>query len=163
MRSSSYSSLTSTLHQSITTMDIDDTMDDSGQNMMHQTNDKICIGENAKVAQHDPNFENADEGDDEEHLEAPHRPILAVNVSNNNARIRQSENVLEGHTRSRPRSSFVPFDRNCRKQRIIFNRCYQVDLQTLKRGQELYTDPCGININLMLLISQLMWIITPGK
>ena len=49
-----------------------------------------------------------DEDDDEEHLEAPHRPILAVNVSNNNAHIFQIENVIEGHTRSWPRSSFAP-------------------------------------------------------
>ena len=68
-------------------MDSNDTTDDSGQNFMHQTNDKICIGENAKVTQQDPDFENANEGDDEEHLEAPHHPILASNVANNNARI----------------------------------------------------------------------------
>ena len=37
-------------------MDIDDTTDDSGQNLMHQTNKKIRIGENAKVTQHDPYF-----------------------------------------------------------------------------------------------------------
>ena len=32
------------------------TTDDSGRNLMHQTNDEICIGENAKVTQHDPDF-----------------------------------------------------------------------------------------------------------
>ena len=47
---------------------------------MHQTNDKIRIGESAKVTQHDPEFGNADEGDDEEHIEAPHCTIIAVNV-----------------------------------------------------------------------------------
>ena len=52
MRFLLYSSLTSTLYKSITTMDSNDTMDDSGQNLMHQTNDKIYIGENAKVTQH---------------------------------------------------------------------------------------------------------------
>ena len=45
---------------------------------MHQTNGKICIRENAKVTQHDPEFENVNEGDDEEHLESPRRPILAI-------------------------------------------------------------------------------------
>ena len=87
MRLSSDLSLTSTLHQSTTTMNIDDTTDDSDWNLMHQTNDAIRIGENDKVTQYDPYFENADVGDDEEHLEAPHRPILDVNVSKNNARI----------------------------------------------------------------------------
>ena len=38
-------------------MDIDDKTDDSGWNLMHQTNDRIRIGENAKVNQHDPYFE----------------------------------------------------------------------------------------------------------
>ena len=61
-------------------MDSDDTTDDSGRNLMHQTNDKICIGENAKVTQHDPQFDNTDEGDYEEHLEAPHLSILDLNV-----------------------------------------------------------------------------------
>ena len=54
---------------------------------MHQTNDEIRIVENTKVTQHDPDFENADEGDDEEHLEGPHRPILAVNIAKNIAHI----------------------------------------------------------------------------
>ena len=57
-------------------MDSNDKRDESGQNLMHQTNDKICIGENAKVNQHHPDFENANY---EEHLEAPHFPILEVN------------------------------------------------------------------------------------
>ena len=57
-------------------MDICDTTNDSGRNLMHQTNDKICIGENAKVNQNHPDFENANY---EEHLEAPHFPILEVN------------------------------------------------------------------------------------
>ena len=114
-------------------MDICDTTNDSGRNLMHQTNDKICIGENAKVTQHDPDFENTDEGDDEEHLEAPHHPILAVNFAKNNDRIRQREKLPGGHTRSRPCSSFAPFDSNCPKQRTIFNHCDQVDLQTLER------------------------------
>ena len=144
-------------------MDRDVTTDDSVRNLMHQTNDKICIVENAKVTQYDPDFENANEGDDEEHLEAPHRPILAVEFSNNNDRNCQRENLLEVHTRSRPRSSYAPFDSNCPKQRRIFNRCDQVDLQTLERRQELYTDPRGININQMLFIAKLMWIVTPKK
>ena len=61
-----------------------------------------------------PNI-NANEGDDEEHLEATHHTILAVNVASNNARIRQSENVLKGHTRTQPCSSFALFDSNCPK------------------------------------------------
>ena len=61
-------------------MDSDDIMYDSGRNLMHQTNGEIIIRENAEVTQHDPEFKNADEGDDKEHLETPHRPILAVNV-----------------------------------------------------------------------------------
>ena len=141
----------STVHQSITTMDSIDTPDNIGQNFMHQTNDEICIGENSKVTQHYPYFRNADVGDNEDHLEAPHRPILAVNVEKNNAHIFQSKNVLEGHTRFQPRSSFSPFDSNCPKQRRIFNFCDQVDLQTIERGKGLYTGPCGININLILL------------
>ena len=82
---------------------------------MHQTNDGICIGENAKATQHDPYFKNSNEVDDEEHLEAPHCPILDLNVSKNNARVFQSKHLLEGHTRSWPRSSFAPFDSNCKK------------------------------------------------
>ena len=144
-------------------MDIYDTTDDSGRILMHQTNDAIRIGENAKVNQHDPDFKNADVGDDEEHLESPHRPILSANDTNNNDCICQSENLFEGHIRSRPRSSFATFDSNCPKQQRIFNPCDQVYLKTLKRGQELYTDPRGININIMMLICQLMWIVTPGK
>ena len=97
-------------------MDSDDTTDDSGRNLMHQTNNEIRIGKNARVTQHDPDFENDNVGDDEDHLEAPRQPVIDVNVANNNARICQSENVLEVHTRSQPRSSFAPFDRNCPKQ-----------------------------------------------
>ena len=137
-------------------MDSDDKKDDSGRNLMHKTNDEIRIGENAKVAQHDPEFENADVGDDEEHLEAPYLPILALNFAKNNALILQSKNFLEGHTRSRPHSSFAPFDSNCPKQQRIFNCWDQIDLQTLECVQELYTCPRGININKMLLISQLI-------
>ena len=110
------SSLTSTLHRSITTMDIDDATDDIGRNLMHQTNDEICIRENAEVTQHDPDFEKSDVGDDEEHLEAPHCTIIAVNVANNNAHILQRKNLLEVHTRSWSRSSFPPFDRNFPKK-----------------------------------------------
>ena len=112
-------------------MDSNDTTDDSGRNSIHQTNDEFRIGENAKFTQHYPYFENSNVGDDEEHLEAPHRLITDVNVAKNNARICQSENVLEGYTRSRPSSSFAPFDSSCPKQQIIFNICDQVDLQTL--------------------------------
>ena len=79
-------------------MDSDDTTDDSGRYLMHQTNDDIRIGENAKVTQHDPYFENFDVVDDEENIESHHHPILAVNVANNNTCICQRENVLEGHT-----------------------------------------------------------------
>ena len=128
-------------------MDSEDKTDDSGRNLMHQTNDEIRIGENAEITQHDPYFEKANVGDDEENLEAPHRPILDVKSAKNNARIRQIKNVLEGHTRYRPCSSFAPFYSNCPKQQRIFNRYDQVYLQTLKRGKELYTDPCGISIN----------------
>ena len=111
---------------------------------------------NAKVTQHDTDFENNAVGDDEEHLEAPHCPILDINVAKNNACISQSENVLEVHTRSRPRSLFSPLDSNCPKQQRIFNCWDQIDLQTLECVQELYTCPRGININKMLLISQLI-------
>ena len=62
-------------------MDSDDTTDDSGRNLMHKKNDEICIEENTKVTQHDPDFKNADVGDVEEHLEAHHIPILDVNVA----------------------------------------------------------------------------------
>ena len=71
-------------------MDSDDTTDDSGRYLMHQTNDDIRIGENSKVTQHDPDFENCAVGDNEKHIEAPHSPILAVNVAKTNARIFQS-------------------------------------------------------------------------
>ena len=60
-------------------MDSDDTMDDRARHLMHKTNDEIRIGENAKVTQHYRYFEDANVCDDEDHLEAPHRPILAVN------------------------------------------------------------------------------------
>ena len=80
-------SLILTLDQSITTMDSDDTTDDSSWNLMFQTIEEIRIGENTKVTQHDPDFENADEGDDEEHIEGPHRPILAINIAKNIAHI----------------------------------------------------------------------------
>ena len=116
-------------------MDSDDTMDDSGRNLMHQTNDEVRIGENAKVTQHDPDSKNSDVGDDEEHLEAPHHPILSVNVTKNNACICQSKNVLEGHTRSRPRNYFPPFDSNCPKQQRIFNFYDQVDLKILNTNK----------------------------
>ena len=39
----------------------------------------------------------------------------------------------------------------------------QVDLQTLERGQEIYTDTCGININQILFIGQLLCIVAHGK
>ena len=80
-------------------MDSDEKTDDSGRNLMHQTNDKICIGENAQVTQHDPESKNAN---DKEHFEAPHRPILDVNVVKKSARVHQSKILLEGHTRYRP-------------------------------------------------------------
>ena len=118
---------------------------------------------NAKVTQHDPDFENANVGDDEEHLEALHRPILTVNVAKINTCIHQRKNVLEGHTKSCPCTLFSPFDSNYPKQQIIFNHCDIVYLKTIERGQELYTDPRGININRMIFIGQLMWIVTPGK
>ena len=37
-------------------MDSNDTTDDSGWNLMYQTNDEIHIRENAKVTQYDPDF-----------------------------------------------------------------------------------------------------------
>ena len=144
-------------------MDSDDAKNDSGRNLMHQTNDESRIRKIHKVTQHDPYLENADEGDDEDHFEAPHSSILSVNVAKNNYRILQRKNVLEGHTRSWPHSSFAPFDSNCSKQQIISNFCDKLDLQTLERGQKLYTYPRGITINLMLLVVQLIWIVTPGK
>ena len=91
-------------------MDSDDTTDDISRNLMHQTSDKIHIGENAKVIQHDPDFENADY---EDHIEAPHCPSHSVNSVKNNARIFQSKTVLEGYTRYWPHSSFAPLDSNC--------------------------------------------------
>ena len=51
-----YYSLTSTLYQLVTTMDSDDTSDDSDWNLMHQISEEIRIGENAKVTQHVPEF-----------------------------------------------------------------------------------------------------------
>ena len=144
-------------------MDIDDKNDDSGRNLMHRTNDEIRIGENAKVTQHDIGFKDDDEGNNEYHIESTHPPILAVNITKNNAHICHNKNLLKGHKRSQPRSSFPPFDINCPKQQIIFNSCDQVDLQNLERGQKIYTYPCEININLMMLIGQLMWIVTLGR
>ena len=85
-------------------MYIDDKTDDSGQNLMHQTNDEIHIGENAKVIKHDPEFVNIDEGENEDNLESTHRLILAINVIENNARICNSKNVPKIYTRSQPRS-----------------------------------------------------------
>ena len=76
----------------------------------------MCMGENAKFTQHDPDFENAHGGDDEEHIEAPHHLILDLNVTKNNACISQIKNILEGHTRSRPCSSISPLDSNCPKK-----------------------------------------------
>ena len=98
---------------------------------MHQTNAGTCIGENVKIAQRDPEFENDNEGDGVEHLESNHCPPLAVNVANNNYHIRHNENVLEGHARSPPPSSLAPYDSNCPKQLRILNCCEQVNLQTL--------------------------------
>ena len=80
-------SLTSNLHQYSITMNNDGTTNDSGHNLMHQTNDKIGMGENAKVTQQYSDLENANKGYNEEHLEVPHSLILAVNVANNYTRI----------------------------------------------------------------------------
>ena len=125
----------------------DGTTDDSGWNSMHQTKDKIRIGENAEVTQNDPDFENKDEVDDEENIELPHHPIIALNFAKKDACICQRNNLLKGHKNSRPRSSFSTIDVNCPKKQIILNCCDEVDLQTLKRVHKLYTDPRGININ----------------
>ena len=92
-------------------MDSDDTTDDSSRNLMHQTNDIICIRENAKVTQHDPEFENAN---GEDNIEAPHRPIISVNIKK--TYIFQGKNLLEGRTRTWPRPSFDTLDSNCPKQ-----------------------------------------------
>ena len=91
----------------------DDTTDDSGQNLMHQTNEKKLSERNYKVTQHDTYFENSN---DEDNLEAPHRPIIYINFVEKNARISQSKIVLEVHSGSRPCSSFDPLDSNCTKQ-----------------------------------------------
>ena len=80
---SSDSPITLTLHKSITAMDSDDTMDDSSQNLMHQTNDEILIGESSIVTQHYSDLENSNVGDDEEYLDAPHCPIFSINVAKN--------------------------------------------------------------------------------
>ena len=50
----------SSLYKSITTTDSNDTMNDGSRNLMHETNDNICIRENAKITQHDTEFENSD-------------------------------------------------------------------------------------------------------
>ena len=102
-------------------MDSDDTIDDSGLNLMHQTNDKIRIRENSKGSQHDPEFENAN-------LEAPYCPILAVNFIKSTllfVREKIYSKVIQG---SWPCCSFSPLDINCPKQRRIFNPCDRVDL-----------------------------------
>ena len=73
----------------------DDTTYDSGRNFMHKKNDEIRIREYEKVTQHDPYLESADVGDDEENLEAPHRPNIAVNVVKNNDCIHQIK-IIQG-------------------------------------------------------------------
>ena len=129
---------------------------------MHQVNSGIRIEDNVKISQHGPEYENSNKGDGGEHLELPHRPPLASNISDKTF-IRHNNNVLEGHARSWPCSSFAPYDSNCQNQHIKYNRCEQVNLQTLERGQELCIDPRGININKILFISQLVWFVTPRK
>mmetsp|Transcript_22253 Transcript_22253/g.27288 ORF Transcript_22253/g.27288 Transcript_22253/m.27288 type:complete len:441 (+) Transcript_22253:151-1473(+) len=64
--------------------------------------------------------------------------------------------------RNRPRPSFIPHDLNCNKIRRIMNKSTQVDLSTLERGRDLHMNTQGINLNRILLIGQLMWIVTPG-
>ena len=74
------------------------------------------------------------------------------------------QEIRADEPRIRPRFSFNPNDSNCNRTRRILNRSTLVDLQTLERGQDLYLDPPqDINLNRMLLIGQLMWIVTPGK
>ena len=125
--------------------------------------DEICTGGNLKITQHDPGFENANEGDNGEHLESTHFPPLALNVANKNSCICHSNNLLQGHERSWPCYLFDPHDNDCTIQRRIINRCDQVYLQTLGHIQELYTYPCDINTNRIIFIGRLMWIVTPGK
>ncbi len=74
------------------------------------------------------------------------------------------EEEQDNPPRARIRFSYTPHDKNCNRTRRIFNKSTQVDLQTLEQGQELYVNPPeGVNVNRMLLIGQLMWIVTPGK
>ena len=70
-------------------MESDEKTNDSGCISMHQTNDEICIGENVKIAQHDPGFEDSDEVNNGEHLKSPYSLTLSLNVENINACICQ--------------------------------------------------------------------------
>ena len=67
----------STLNQSITTMDRNDTTDDSGRNLMYQKIDETRIGEKANVTQHYSCIENSN---NEDHPEASHCSILALDA-----------------------------------------------------------------------------------
>ena len=60
---------------------------------------EIRIGENVKITQHYPEFENTNEGDGGEHLESTDTPPLDGNVANKNDSICHNKNVLGGHAR----------------------------------------------------------------
>ena len=94
------------------------------------------------------------------------REEFNINSPNDQSLIQQQQHEEEQDNppRARIRISYIPHGQNCNRTRRIFNRSTQVDLQTLEQGQELYINPpeC-VNVNRMLLIGQLMWIVTPGK
>ena len=93
------------------------------------------------------------------------REEFNINSPNDQSFIQQQHDEEEDNPpRTRIRISYTPHDQNCNGTRRIFNRSTQVDLQTLEQGQELYINaPEGVNVDRMLLIGQLMWIVTPGK
>jgi hypothetical protein len=95
------------------------------------------------------------------------RAEFNMNSPNDQGFMQEQEHHEEEHDnppRTRIRFSYSPHDQNCNRTRRIFNKSTQVDLQTLEQGQELYINPPeGVNVNRMLLIGQLMWIVTPGK
>ena len=90
---------------------------------MHQENDGICIGDNVKISQHGPGFENIYQGDGGEHLESPCLPPLVTDVADTTSCICYNGNLIEVHARYQPCSSFDPYDRNCPNQCRISNCC----------------------------------------
>jgi hypothetical protein len=131
------------------------------RDMLHQANAGIRIGDNVQELDQDDSVEEVPEStrvdaDGDVRLESPrHLP---------RARDRSHQDEPEDNPRVRRcRYSFSPINTNCENSARIFNSCQQVDLNTLERGQELYMDPRGIDVNQMLLFGQLLWIVTPGR